>query len=306
MNGRLTVHAAADNVIVKRQRIELEEEGRSLDEGLQSRDHPVFVDDLPTERDASSCEQEDDLMAGQITPTKRVQGHSDIVPLVKDLTASFHHNTDSTSTFSLSHEDQDLYNAASEWFRTKVGRDTETAIQNVRKDQFREPWVHDLLYDRLKLLRTGLGPQCDENTYTSFWIVPDFVALQTGIPGLISTGFANENHFGPSAWRRALSRGKPYAKGTSVDAYYLGRDDFVDIIFENVGSPSCTDHAKHTEDKEKSYNNAADALLERFYNSTGSFEIAKGYCVIIVIVFGRDVSIYTTNIRDANEFAVSK
>jgi hypothetical protein len=36
MNGRLTVHAAADNVIVKRQRIELEEEGRSLDEGLQS------------------------------------------------------------------------------------------------------------------------------------------------------------------------------------------------------------------------------------------------------------------------------
>ncbi|KAG0197961.1 hypothetical protein BGX33_000203 [Mortierella sp. NVP41] len=83
MNGRLTVHAAADNVIVKRQRIELEEEGRSLDEGLQSRDHPVFVDDLPTERDASSCEQEDDLMAGQITPTKRVQGHSDIVPLVK-------------------------------------------------------------------------------------------------------------------------------------------------------------------------------------------------------------------------------
>jgi hypothetical protein len=110
--------------------------------------------------------------------------------------------------------------------------------------------------------------------------------LQTGIPGLISTGFANENHFGPSAWRRALSRGKPYAKGTSVDAYYLGRDDFVDIIFENVGSPSCTDHAKHTEDKEKSYKNAADALLERFYNSTGSFEIAKGYCVIIVIVFG--------------------
>lgn len=140
--------------------------------------------------------------------------------------------------------------------------------------------------NRLKLLRTGLGPQCDENTYTSFWIVPDFVALQTGIAGLISTGFANENHFKPSAWRRALSRGKPHAKGTNVDAYYLGRDSFVDIIFENVGSPSCTDHAKHTEDKEKSFRNAADALLERFYNSTGSFDIAKGYCVIIVIAFG--------------------
>lgn len=78
------------------------------------------------------------------------------------------------------------------------------------------------------------------------------------------------------------------------------------IIFENVGSPSCTDHAKHTEDKEKSYRNAADALLERFYNSTGSFDIAKGYCVIIVIVFGHDVSIYTTNIRNINEFTVSK
>ena len=78
----------------------------------------------------------------------------------------------------------------------------------------------------------------------------------------------------------------PGAKGTSVHVYYLGPDDFVGIIFENVGSPSCTDHAKHTEDKEKSYRNAADALLERFYNSTGSFETAKGYCVIIVIVFG--------------------
>ncbi|KAF9361507.1 hypothetical protein BGX34_007107 [Mortierella sp. NVP85] len=51
---------------------------------------------------------------------------------------------------------------------------------------------------RVKLLRTGLGSKCDGNTYTSFWIVPDFVALQTGIPGLILTGFANENHFNPA------------------------------------------------------------------------------------------------------------
>jgi hypothetical protein len=116
--------------------------------------------------------------------------------------------------------------------------------------------------------------------------VPDFVALQTGIPGLISKGFANENHFTPSSWRRALSRGITHAKGTNVDAYYVARDNFVDIIFENVGSPACTDHTKHGEDKEKSYRNAADALLERFYNSSGSFEIAKGYSVITVVVFG--------------------
>ncbi|KAF9915683.1 hypothetical protein FBU30_001809 [Linnemannia zychae] len=261
MDGRLTVHTAADNVIVKRQRIELEGEEQSLDEELQSGHHSDCLDGFSAKGDSSANDLDGHLLEGQITPPNNV------VPLVKDL----------------SHEDQVLYNSASEWFRTNVGQDLETTIQNVRKNQFQEHWVHDLLYDRLKLLRTGLGPQCDENTYTSFWIVPDFVALQTGIPGLISIGFANENHFGPSAWRRALSRGKPYVKGTNVDAYYLGRDDFVDIIFENVGSPSCTDHAKHIEDKEKSYRNAADALLERFYNSTGSFEIAKGYCVIIVI-----------------------
>ncbi|CAO3568809.1 unnamed protein product [Mortierella alpina] len=77
-------------------------------------------------------------------------------------------------------------------------------------------------------------------------------------------------------------------------------DDFVDIIFENVGSPSCTDHAKHTKAKEELFRNAADALLGRFYNSAGSFEIAKGYCVIIVVVLMivcRELSVYTVNIK---------
>lgn len=142
------------------------------------------------------------------------------------------------------------------------------------------------LYNRLKLLHTGLSPHCDENMYMSFWIAPDFVALQTGSPGLISKGFVNKNHFMPSAWHWALSREKTYAKGTNVNAYYVAQDNCVDIIFENIGSPLCTNHPKHIEDKEKSYRNAADALLERFYNSSGLFEIAKDYSVIIVIVFG--------------------
>ncbi|KAG0221320.1 hypothetical protein BGW41_006855, partial [Actinomortierella wolfii] len=137
--------------------------------------------------------------------------------------------------------------------------------------------------EELKLRRTGIDPHSDENTYTSFWVMPDFVALQTGIPGLISKGFANENHFTPSAWRRALSRGTKFAKGTNVDAYFVSRDNCVSIIFENIGSPSCTNHSKLEDVLEKSSRNAADALLEHFYNSTGSFEIAKSYKVIFVI-----------------------
>ncbi|KAI8359580.1 hypothetical protein B0O80DRAFT_233947 [Mortierella sp. GBAus27b] len=85
ISGRQTVHEAADDVIIKRQRIELEEEGRSLDERPQSsKDHPSFVDDLSTEEDASDFEQEVGLMSGQTTPPPQVQGHFDTVPLVKD------------------------------------------------------------------------------------------------------------------------------------------------------------------------------------------------------------------------------
>lgn len=147
--------------------------------------------------------------------------------------------------------------------------------------------VVTVIFHRLKLLRTGLNPNADENTYTSFWVSPDFFALQTGVQGLISSGFINENHFGPSAWRRSLARGTQSSKGTNVDAYFLARDEYVDILFENIGPPSCTNHSKHHDDKEKTWRNAADALLERFYNTSGSFEIAKGYKIVCVIVFGK-------------------
>ncbi|KAG0007246.1 hypothetical protein BGZ80_004899, partial [Entomortierella chlamydospora] len=139
--------------------------------------------------------------------------------------------------------------------------------------------------EELKLLRTGLNPKSDENAYTSYWIMPDFTALQTGVQGLTSSGYSNGNHFLPSAWRRSLSRKTNSSKGTNVDGYYLARDEYVDIIFENIGSPRCTDHAKHKSDMEKSWRNAADALLERFYNSSGSFDIAKEYRIVCVIVF---------------------
>ncbi|GJJ73451.1 hypothetical protein EMPS_05809 [Entomortierella parvispora] len=278
------------------------------EEGEDHEDNDSTTQERPESRNQTqdvATSDDDDLFAGQQTPPKRLQGHSEEVPLVHDSKASFRH-CDDISTFTLNDEDQVLYNEAAKWFKSKLGRDTESTIRKVRDERFREPWVHDLLYDRLKLLRTGLSSHCDENTYTSFWITPDFVALQTGIPGLISRGFANENHFTPSAWRRAICRGKTSSKGTNVDAYYVARDNYVDIIFENIGSPTCTDHSKHREDKEKSCRNAADALLERFYNSTGSFEVAKEYKVLIVIVFGYEVSVYTANIKDANEFKVSK
>lgn len=38
-----------------------------------------------------------------------------------------------------------------------------------------------------------------------------------------------------------------------------------------VGSPSCTNHSKYNDDKEKCCRNATDALLEHFYNATRSF-----------------------------------
>ncbi|KAF9117024.1 hypothetical protein BGX30_005736, partial [Mortierella sp. GBA39] len=301
-NRRRKLHSVVDEVITKRQRIEYEEEKASLSEGFHSEDGS---DDEDEYLQHSSSGEEKDLSAGQQTPPIRVQGHVDEVPLVENLEASFYHDND-TGRFRLSDEDQALYNEAAGWFKSKIGRDTESAIRKLRVERFREPWVHDLLYDRLKILRTGLGPQTDENTYTSFWIAPDFVALQTGVPGLISKGFVNENHFTPSAWRRALSRRKEYAKGTNVDAYYVARDNYVDIIFENVGSPTCINYAKYNVDKEKCCRNAADALLDRFYNSTGSFEVAKGYSVIFVIVFGHEVTVYTTNIKHGNEYSVSK
>jgi hypothetical protein len=77
-----------------------------------------------------------------------------------------------------------------------------------------------------------------------------------------------------------LQEGTLSPKGTNVDGYFLAKDQYVDMLL-NVGPPSCTNHSKHRDDKEKTWRNAADALLERFYNTIGSFEIAKGlhHCV---------------------------
>ncbi|KAK3843712.1 MAG: hypothetical protein J3R72DRAFT_489214 [Linnemannia gamsii] len=213
-----------------------------------------------------------DVEDGTRTPPRGVHGYDDDIPLVEDLTATFRRR-DETATFRLSDVNRALYEEARDWFKSKIRTSTELTITEMKKTRFHQDWIHDLLYDRLKLLRTGLNPNSDENTYTSLWVVPDFVALQTGIPGLISSGFINENHFGPSAWRRSLARG-------------------------------CTNNSKHLEDKDKTWRNAADALLERYYIATGSFEIAKRYKIVCVIVFGYEVSIYTVNILNENEYLV--
>ncbi|KAF9111525.1 hypothetical protein BGX27_004783 [Mortierella sp. AM989] len=130
----------------------------------------------------------------------------------------------------LADKDQDLYNEAAKWFKSKMRRDVESVIQNVR-------------------------------------------AMSLGCMICPTTG-------------------------TNVDAYYVARDDFVDIIFESDGSPTYTDHSKFCEDKQKSFRNAVDACLSVFTAPLGRLKI--------VIVFGHDLSIYTTNIKDANEFPVSK
>ncbi|KAF9900914.1 hypothetical protein EC991_006746 [Linnemannia zychae] len=299
---RRKLHGLIDEVMTKRRRKDYIKEKVSLDKELQNDEYSADED---SDDEIDLRDEEEDSTSGYHTPPKQGQGHHEEVPSAEDSEATFHYQDD-TSSFTLSDEDQALYNEAAAWFKSMIGRDTESAIRKLREERFREPWVHDLLYDRLKILRTGLSAQVDENTYTSFWVAPDFVALQTGIPGLISKGFVNENHFTPSAWRRALSRGKLFAKGTNVDAYYLARDNHVDVIFENIGSPTCTNHGKHDDDKKKCYRNAADALLDRFYNSSGSFEIAKDYRIILVIVFGHDVTIYTANIKGSNEYTVTK
>ncbi|KAF9091558.1 hypothetical protein BGX27_002015 [Mortierella sp. AM989] len=239
------------------------------------------------------------------TPPRHAQEFADEVPLVDDDVATFKH-VDITESFTLNEDDQNLYNEAVAWFKSKIKRNVDLTLEELRKERFKNPWVHDLLYDRVKLLRTGINLNCDENTYTSFWIMPDFFALHTGVQGLIAFGYANENHFKPSSWRRTLSRKVESAKGTNVDGYFVAQDNYIDIIFENVGDPQCTDHAKHNRDKSKCWRNSADALLERFYNSTGSYTVAKKYRVISVVVFGMNVTVYSTSILDGGSYEVSK
>ncbi|KAF9536308.1 hypothetical protein EC957_011624 [Mortierella hygrophila] len=256
--------------MTKRRRKDYASEKTSLDKELQNDEDS---DDKDSD-DEIDLQDEEDLTSGWHTPPKQTQGYDEEVPSAEDSEALFHYHDD-TSNFTLSDADQALYNEAAAWFKSMIGRETESAIRKLQNTRFREPWVHDLLYDRLKLLRTGIDLACDENTYTAFWVTPDFVALQTGVSGLISKGFANENHFTPSAWCRAISRGKLFAKGTYVDAYYVARDDHVDIIFENVGSPTCTNHARST-----------DPPLHR--------------------LLGHEVTIYTASIKGGNEYNVSK
>ncbi|KAI1318915.1 hypothetical protein EDD11_005549, partial [Mortierella claussenii] len=228
----------------------------------------------------------------EVTPPRDTQRHHEEIPLAADLEAVFRH-VDVSKTFLLRERDQNLYDDARKWYKAKIRTSTEMTIAELRKTRF-----------ELKLLNAGLNPNADENTYTSFWVSPDLVALQTGVKGLISSGFINENHFTPSAWRRSLARGVLSPKGTNVDGYFLARDEYVDILLENIGSPSCTNHSKHHDDKEKMWRNAADALLERFYNTIGSFEIAKGYKIVCIIVFGHEVTIYTVSILNKNEYLV--
>ncbi|KAG0197233.1 hypothetical protein BGX28_009259, partial [Mortierella sp. GBA30] len=221
-----------------------------------------------------------------------------------EITISFV-ETDEAGLFQLSSENKKVYDEASEWFENKIQRKIEDTIKGLRTNRFSIPWIHDLLYDRLKLLKSGLDPTTDENTYTSYWIAPDFTALQTGIDELISKGFINENHFWPSALRRRLARGVENAKGTSVDGYWYAMDGKVDIIFENMGSPDCKDHKKRDAYKIKSERNSVDALLHRFQRN-GPMDIARDYQVIFVLVCGEDLTVYTTSIMDGREYRVRK
>ncbi|KAF9198082.1 hypothetical protein BGZ49_001209 [Haplosporangium sp. Z 27] len=144
----------------------------------------------------------------------------------------------------------------------------------------------------LKLLRKCDQSSWDENTYTALWVNPDLISLYTGTD-VITSICANENHFSPSSWRRSLARDKANCKGTNVDGFYSGYDGMVDLIVENVGSPLTTNHTKKLEDEKKSWRNSADALLERFYLSTGSIHIAKEYEVMTLIVYDKDKEFHT-------------
>ncbi|KAG0015085.1 hypothetical protein BGZ81_011851 [Podila clonocystis] len=228
------------------------------------------------------------------------------VPLVAKAAARFQH-VDASAQDHLSKENLELLGAATKWFKVMVSsKGIDEAIVSMRQKPFEVPWVHDLLYDRLKLLKKGIHSNWDENTYTSLWVTPDIIALYTGIDNLISFVYANENHYTPSAWRRSLIREQANSKGTNVDGCYAGRDGMIDLILENIGSPACSNHAKKLEDEKKCWRNAADALLERYYLSNGAFGIAKEYTVLAMVVYGYEVSLYATSILGPNVYQVKK
>ncbi|KAG0048575.1 hypothetical protein BGZ83_006459 [Gryganskiella cystojenkinii] len=161
--GRRKLHDVIDETMTKRRRRDYDDENAAFDKGVQSDadsdDSIEYVplsqkplvdqvqDDLQdNEVDSSTGDEELDLPTGFHTPPKHLQGYYDEVPLVEDSEAIFHHN-DNTSKFRLSDEDQALYDKAAVWFKSMLGRDTDSAIQKLQNTRFHEPWVHDLLYD---------------------------------------------------------------------------------------------------------------------------------------------------------------
>ncbi|KAF9371771.1 hypothetical protein BGX21_005005, partial [Mortierella sp. AD011] len=194
---------------------------------------------------------EEMLNEGAHTPPHKVTVDSEI-PKVSDMAAMFHHvdatgNNDGTE--HLSETNLKLLESATFWYKKLTAKGIDQAIMSMREDRYPIAWIHDLIYDRLKLLRKGGLSNWDENTYTSFWVNLDLMALYTRVDDLITLAYANENHFSPSAWRRSLARDHPHSKGTSVDGFYSGKDGMIDIIVENVGAPSSSNYAKKLEDE---------------------------------------------------------
>ncbi|KAF9343642.1 hypothetical protein BGX26_005416, partial [Mortierella sp. AD094] len=229
------------------------------------------------------------------------------IPLVDNMAAEFLIVDEATKwKGQLSETNLELLSSSALWFSKLTAQGIDQIIISMQKERFPIAWIHDLLYDHLKMLRRGFPFSWDENTYTSMWVNVDLAALYTGVDNLMSFGFVNENPYAPSAWRRSLVRNSPNSKGTNVDAYYAGIDGSVDFVLENVGSPSCTAHTKKLDDEQKCWRNSADALLQRFYSSTGSFEIAKEYNVLSMVVYGLEVSLYITSIAGTNSYKVKK
>ncbi|KAG0039048.1 hypothetical protein BGZ83_002921 [Gryganskiella cystojenkinii] len=249
------------------------------------------VQDQAEDQDLKEAEDQDlkEADEGVCTPPRKPTVYGD-VPLVPDATAIFHHESESVSVLDqLSESDSTLLNSATTWFKKLTAGGIDNAIVQMREERFPVAWIHDLLYDRLKLIRKGVQATWDENTYTSLWVNLDLMALYTGVDDLMTLVFASENHFSPSAWRRSLVQDHPCSKGTNVDGFYAGKDGMIDIVVENVGSLSCSNYAKKLEDERKCWRNTADALLERYYFSTGSFEVAKEYNVISMVVYGANL-----------------
>ncbi|KAF9993369.1 hypothetical protein BGZ79_001984 [Entomortierella chlamydospora] len=280
-----------------------------MNEGLKKQKlnsgQPILVQDY--DDDGEDDDQDGMDYNGVCTPLHLSTADGMRIPLVDNMAAEFLFVDEAAKwKEQLSETNLELLNSSTRWFLKLTAQGIDEIIASMQKERFSIAWIHDLLYDRLRMLRRGVPFSWDENTYTSMWVNLDLSALYTGVNNLISFGFVNENPYAPSAWRRSLVRNNPNSKGTNVDGYYAGIDGSVDFVFENVGSPGCTTYTKKLEDEQKCWRNSADALLQRFYLSTGSFEIAKEYNVISMVVYGLEVSLYITSIAGVNSYKVKK